>query len=71
MFNKYQVKLTFLRPVLATNPSDPNILDTHIIQRQRKLILEKGGLSKEINKYLDQIQISVEKGDEEIELLLN
>jgi len=48
-----------------------NILDTHIIQRQRKLILEKGGLSKEINKYLDQIQISVEKGDEEIELLLN
>lgn len=70
-FDYYKVKLTFIRSVLATNPSDPNILDTHIIQRQRKLILEHGTLKKEINKYLDQIQISVERGDEEIDNLIS
>jgi len=45
--------------------SDPNVLDTHIIERQRKMILKEGGLNKQINKYLDVLDISQEKFDEE------
>lgn len=71
MFDKYEVKLTFLRPILATNPCDPNVMDTHILDRQRKLILEKATINTQINKYLDQIQISQEKGDEEIQKLID
>lgn len=69
MFDYYSVTLTLIRDMLATNPCDPNIHDTHIIARQRKLILEKSKLNSEINKYLDQIQISKEKSDEELDAL--
>lgn len=71
MFDKYAVKLTLIRPMLGTNPCDPHILDTHILQRQRKLILEKNTLNIQINKYLDQIPISKEKGEKELEKLLD
>jgi hypothetical protein len=68
---KYKVTLTLLRDQLGTNPIDPNVMDTHILDRQRKLILEKGGINTQINKYLDQIQISAEKGDAELELIID
>jgi len=71
MFNKFKVTLKFTRTLLATNPCDPNVMDTHILDRQRKLITEKSKLNKEINKYLEQIQISAEKGDQELEHLLD
>jgi hypothetical protein len=71
MFDKYQVKLTFARSVLATNPCDPNVMDVHIQDKQRKLILEKGGINTQINKYLDEIQISKEKGAEETSRLID
>jgi len=71
MVNRYKIKLTLLRDQLGTNPCDPNVHDTHILDRQRKLILENDKLTKQINKYLDQIQISKEKGDGETELLLD
>ena len=66
MFDLYKYKLEFLRPVLGTNPLDPYVLDTHIIDKQRKLILEKSKVNKEINKYLDQLQITDERKEEEI-----
>jgi hypothetical protein len=71
MFDKYGIKLTFTRGVLATNPCDPNVMDTHILDRQRKLIVEKQGINTQINKYLDQIQISKDKGEDEINKLID
>lgn len=72
MFNRYKVELTFDREMLGTNPCNPNILDTHIINKQRDLILEKGSkVNLEVNKYLDQIQISKDKGDEEVKMLFD
>ena len=70
MITNYEVKLTLLRDMLGTNPCDPNVLDTHIINKQRKLILEKSKVNSEINKYLDQIQIRAEKRDAELDKLL-
>jgi hypothetical protein len=67
----YEVKLTFTRDVLATNPCDPNVMDNHILDKQRKLIIEKGGVNSQINKYLDQIQISPEKSEAELEALFS
>lgn len=71
MVNKYGIEITLTRDMLGTNPCDPNILDTHIINRQRKLILEKSKVNTTINKYLDQIQISAERGEEETNRLLD
>jgi len=71
MVDRYRVILILRRDQLGTNPCDPNVHDTHILDRQRKLILENDKLTKQINKYLDQIQISKEKGDGEVELLLD
>lgn len=71
MFEKYQVKITLTREMLGTNPCDPNVMDVHILDRQRKLILEKNGLNKQINKYLNQIEISKEKGEAEVNLVID
>jgi hypothetical protein len=71
MFDKYKVELTLVRDMLATNPSDPHVHDTHILERQRQLILEKKGVNSEINKYLSQLEIDKEKSDAEKELLLD
>jgi hypothetical protein len=66
LFTERSVRLVLVRDMLATNPMDPAVLDTHILDRQRKLILEKSQLNSTINKYLNQIQISSEKGEEEV-----
>jgi hypothetical protein len=68
---KFEIQLTLTREQLATNPCDPNVLDTHIIDRQRKMILEKSGVNATINKYLDQIPIAKEKGAEELQKLID
>jgi hypothetical protein len=66
MFDKYTVTLTLDRDMLGTNSCDPNILDTHILERQRKLILEKSQINSQVNKYLEAIPISKERGEEEV-----
>lgn len=66
-FDSYKFQLTLLRPMLGTNPVDPTIRDTHVINRQRKLITDKSKVTKEVNKYLDAIQISDERQAEEME----
>lgn len=71
MFDKYEVKLTLIRDMLGTNPCDPQVMDTHIIDRQRKLIMENSKLNKEINKYLDAMDISDEKKNEEANRLVD
>lgn len=71
MADRYKIKLTLLRDMLGTNPCDPNVQDVHILDRQRKLITEHSKLSKTINKYLDQMEISAEKGAEESERILD
>lgn len=68
-FDLYDVTLTFLRDVLATNPADPAVLDTHILERQRKLITEESAVNKEINKYLNAPQITEVKGKAELQSL--
>lgn len=69
--NRYEVKLTLIRDMLATNPCDPNILDQHIINRQRELILDQSKVNREINKYLDQMEISKDKSEAEVNRLLD
>lgn len=71
MFDEYEVEITLTRDQLATNPCDPNVMDSHIIDRQRKLIQEKSGLQKDVNKYLDQLPIAKEKGEAEVENLID
>jgi hypothetical protein len=71
MFTVYEVVLTFIREVLGTNPFDPAIHDQHILQKQRKLIAEKGNYNAEVNKYLNALQISDKKGDDEIANILS
>ena len=68
---KYEVELTLTKDQLGTNPCNPNVLDQHIIQRQRKLILEKSQINKEVNKYLDALPIAQEKGEAEVHKLIN
>ena len=61
----YSVEITLLRPMLGTNPHDPDIHGTHIIEKERKLILEKSKLNTAMNKYLDAADISDERKQEE------
>ena len=60
-FERYQVGIALKMKMLGTNPLDPNIMDKHIIDRQRKLIAEKSNVNKAINKYLDARDISDDK----------
>ena len=68
-FNNYKLKIRLLRSMLGTNPSNPNVMDTHILDRQRKLIAEKSNINKAVNKYLDAKTISEEQGKAELEKL--
>lgn len=71
MFLEFPVRITLLRDMLATNPIDPSVHDTHILNRQREIIMEKSKINKEVNKYLDALQISAEKGKAEVDNLLD
>lgn len=71
MFDRYRVQITLIREMLGTNPCDPNVLDIHIVALQRKLILEKGGINQHINKYLDAIPLSKERGEEEVQKIID
>jgi CRISPR/Cas system CMR subunit Cmr6 (Cas7 group RAMP superfamily) len=71
MFKEYKVVLSFTRDILGTNPADPSIHEQHIIQKQRKLIQEKGSYNAEINKYLEALQITEERGKLETDKLLD
>lgn len=72
MIDKYEVEITLVRDMLGTNPLDPHVMDTHILDRQRKLISEKSSKTNAlINKYLDQLQISETKGEEEVNKILD
>lgn len=70
MFTEYKVVLTLKRQMLATNPIDPNIHGQHVLNKQRELITENSSVNKEINKYLGALQISVERGDQEVDSLI-
>lgn len=61
----YKIELTLTRDMLGTNPLDPHVHDTHVVDRQRKIIAEKSKINAEVNKYLDALEISVEKGEKE------
>lgn len=69
MFTSFRIVITLLREMLGTNPCNPNVLDKHIHDKQRRLILDKSQINTEINKYLDALPISKEKGNAEIEKL--
>lgn len=71
LFDRYGVTLTLERDMLGTNPCDPNVLDNHIIGKERKLILEKSEINKEVNKYLNALQISDDKAAAEKEALID
>jgi hypothetical protein len=68
--NDFEVKIRLLTSQLGTNPMDPNVLDAFIIEKQRKLILEKSKINKALNKYAEAETISKDRSDKEIEALL-
>lgn len=70
MFTRYQVELTLIRDMLGTNPCDPHVMDKHIINRQRNLILEKSEINATVNKYLGAMPIAAEKGDAEVDAIV-
>lgn len=70
-FDVYDVCLEFTRDVLATNPADPKVLDTHIQERSRKLIMEESKINKEINKFLNAPPLSDDKAKAELESLID
>lgn len=63
----FNVRLKFIRPILATNPNNPQVHDQHILNKQRELIAEKSPINSLINKYQGHLGISKEKGEKEIE----
>lgn len=71
IFDAYNVKLTLVRDQLATNSADPDIHNTHVIEKQRKIIQDKSSVNTAINKYLGQVDISAEKGEEEVNRLID
>lgn len=70
MFSRYQVTLTLLRPQLGTNPLSAEVMNDHILARQRKLISENSKLQKAINKYLDALDIPGDRVDIEVNLVI-
>lgn len=69
MFDTYNVKLRLLNDMLGTNPIDLNVMDKHILDRQRKLIAENSKINKAVNKYLEAKDISIEQGEVELSAL--
>jgi len=67
--NKFKVKITLLRSMLGTNPSDPDIHETHVIEKEKRLIKERSKLEKQVNKYLDAKAITDERKQAELERL--
>ncbi len=56
--------------MLGTNPAAPDVMDKHILERQRKLILGNSKINKAVNKYLDAIPPSEDRGAKEVELII-
>lgn len=67
----YKVKIKLTNEMLGTNPIGLDVMDKHIIDKQRKLIAEKSSINKDINKYLDAKQISSEDKEQELTSLRN
>ena len=68
--NDFEVKIRLTTDQLGTNPMNPDVLDTFIIEKQRKLILEQSKINKALNKYAEAETISKDRSDKEIEALL-
>jgi len=64
--NVYAFTLTLIREMLGTNPMDPDIHGTHVVDKERKIIMEKSKVNTAVNKYLDAKDISEERKQEEI-----
>lgn len=71
LFDVYRVTVGLTDEMLGTNPFNLNVMDTHIIDRQRKLIADNSQVNKSINKYLDAKAISVEDANQELKALRN
>ena len=69
IFDIYECELELLREMLGTNPLNPNIMETHIIQRQRKIIAGESKINKNLIAYVDARQISDEKAAVELTAL--
>lgn len=70
-FDKYKITLTLQRRMLATNPLDANIHDQHVIEKSRKIIEEKNKTNKKIDGWLDELQISKERGNDEVDKIFD
>ncbi len=70
LYRKYQVDLTLIRPQLGTNPLSADVMNEHILARQRKLISENSKVKKAINKYLDALDIPDDRVNTEVDLVI-
>jgi hypothetical protein len=69
LFESYKVHLRLLHNQLGTNPQNLNVMDNHIIERQRKLIADKSSINKALNKYAGEKDITPERKIQELEAL--
>lgn len=70
MYRKYRFVLTLEREMLGTNPASPDVMDTHVLQKQQKLIKEtKKKKARTGSTYTDAPEIPEERAEKEIELL--
>lgn len=62
----FHFELTLTRPMLGTNSAMPDIHQDHVINKQRDIIMEKSKTNKTVDKYLDALQITPERGAAEV-----
>ena len=67
--SEYGIMIELLRQMLGTNPFNPYVMDTHILDRQRKLIAGESKINNGLTKYLAAMQISDEKAAIELQAL--
>lgn len=71
IYRKFNIELTLLRAQLGTNPLSAEIMNDHILARQRKLISENSKLKRSINKYLDALDIPDDRVGIEVDLVID
>jgi len=70
IFDWYKVTLHFERDVLGTNPLDQDVLQRHIHNKQREIIMGKSKANTAIERYIDALPITKERSDEEVAAII-
>jgi len=70
MYDNYMVTVRLTNDMYGTNPMNPNIMDKHIIDRQRKIAMGESKVNKKLSQYVDAAPMSTEDSDVEMAALM-